>query len=161
MRALHRDIGFFVIGITLIYAISGILLIYRETSFLKQEKQIERHLAPNIQDSELGKTLHVRNFEVLKTEGEVIYFKNGTYNKTTGIVNYSDKALPSFLEKFNNLHKASNKKLTHWFSVTFGILLLFLAISSFWMHKPSTKMFRRGILFAGIGFVIAFVLLFL
>jgi hypothetical protein len=161
MRSLHRDIGFFIIGLTLIYGISGIILIYRETGFLKQEKQIERHLDANIENSELGKMLHLRNFEVVKVEGDVVYFKNGIYNKTTGMVKYSDKSLPSFLEKFNNLHKASSRSVTYWFSTIFGILLLFLAISSFWMFKPKTKLFRRGILFAGIGFIIAIILLFL
>ena len=33
MRGLHRDIGFFLIGLTLIYSISGVLLIYRDTDF--------------------------------------------------------------------------------------------------------------------------------
>jgi hypothetical protein len=161
MRALHRDIGFFVIGLTIIYSISGIVLIYRETGFLKHEKQIEKQLSPNIKESELGMILHIRNFEILKTEGNVIYFQNGTYNKTSGIVKYSEKGLPTVLEKFNNLHKKSSKNLTHLFSTIFGILLFFLAISSFWMFKLKTKMFRRGIIFAGLGFIIAIILLFL
>jgi hypothetical protein len=161
MRSLHRDIGFFVVGLALIYGISGIVLIYRETGFLKHEKQIERQLSPNIEASELGKTIHMRNFEVLKTEGDVVYFQNGTYNKATGMVKYSDKVLPVLLEKFNNMHKASNRSITHWLSVIFGIALLFLAISSFWMFKPNTKLFRRGLLFAAIGFIASMVLLFL
>jgi hypothetical protein len=161
MRALHRDIGFFVIGLAIIYSISGITLIYRDTGFLKHEKQIEKQLSPNIQESELGAILHMRNLEVSKTEGDIVYFKNGTYNKTTGIVNYSENVLPTFFEKMNNLHKKSSKDLTHLLSAIFGALLLFLAISSFWMFKPNTRMFRRGLLFAGIGFIIAIILIFL
>jgi hypothetical protein len=161
MRALHRDIGFFAIGLTIIYAISGIILIYRETGFLKSEKQIERQLSPNIKESELGMALHLRNFQVTKTEGDVVYFQNGTYNKTTGLVKYTDKALPTIIEKFNSLHKKSSRGITYIFSTIFGLSLLFLAISSFWMFKPKTKMFRRGILFAGLGLVLAIVLLFL
>lgn len=34
MRSLHRDIGFLLIGMTLIYCISGLLLIYRGNDFL-------------------------------------------------------------------------------------------------------------------------------
>jgi hypothetical protein len=160
MRSLHRDIGYFLIGLTIIYCISGILLIYRETGFLKSEKQIEKQLSANIEPSELGKVLHKRGFEVLKTEGDIIWFENGSYNKATGIATYSDKTLPSFLERFNNLHKGSTKNITHWLSVAFGILLLFLAISSFWMFKPKTKMFRRGLILAGSGLIFALVLLF-
>jgi hypothetical protein len=161
IRSLHRDIGFFVVGLTLIYGISGILLIYRETGFLKQDKQIERQLSPNIKESELGAMLHIRNFTITKTEGDVVYFQNGTYNKTSGIVHYSDKSLPGFLERLNNLHKKSSKDISHIFSTLFGASLLFLALSSFWMLQPKTKTFRRGILFAGSGLFFAIILLFL
>jgi len=76
-------------------------------------------------------------------------------------VKYSEKVLPSFLEKFNNLHKKSSRDLTHLFSTIFGILLLFLAISSFWMYKKESKMFRRGLMLAGSGIVVTLILLFL
>lgn len=42
MRVLHRDIGFLTIGLTLVYALSGILLIYRNTDLLKTEKVEEK-----------------------------------------------------------------------------------------------------------------------
>lgn len=35
IRSLHRDIGFFLVGLTLIYVFSGILMIYRDTGFLQ------------------------------------------------------------------------------------------------------------------------------
>lgn len=161
MRMLHRDIGFLVIGLTIIYSISGIVLIYRNTDFLKSEKRIEKQLSPNLNESQLCGILHVRSLVIEKIEGDVIYFQNGTYNRTTGIVNYSDKALPSFLERFNSLHKKSSGNITFLFSTIFGVSLLFLAISSFWMFKPSTKMFRRGMVFTGLGLLLAILLLFL
>jgi hypothetical protein len=42
MRIYHRCLGYFLAGIMAMYAISGITLIFRETNFLKQEKQIEK-----------------------------------------------------------------------------------------------------------------------
>jgi len=33
MRVLHRDIGFFIAGLLIIYALSGIVMIYRDTSY--------------------------------------------------------------------------------------------------------------------------------
>ena len=161
MRSLHRDLGYFVLGITIIYAMSGIILIYRDTNFLKSEKTIEKQLAPNLQASELGKAMQKRGFEVLKSEGYLIYFQNGTYNKTTGVAKYADKTLPPFIEKINNLHKASSKDLSHLLSTIFGFILLFLAVSSFWMFKPKSKQFRRGILFAGAGLVFTLILILL
>ncbi|MCK9203374.1 MAG: hypothetical protein M0P58_02930 [Bacteroidales bacterium] len=161
MRSLHRDIGFFVIGLTLIYGISGIVLIYRDTDFLKQEKVIEKKLNPNMDASDLPQMLHMRDFKVIKSEGDILYFQNGNYNSKTGIATYTSKELPSFFECLISLHFSSSRDLVHWFSLTYGILLLFLAISSFWMFKPKTKLFRRGICFAGAGIVFSIIILLL
>lgn len=161
MRALHRDIGYFVIGLTIIYGLSGIILLYRDTEFLKQERQIERQLDANISEQDLGKALHLKGFEVEKTEGDVIYFKNGTYNKTTGKANYTDKTVPPIFEKFNQFHKTASSNLVHYFGVAYAVMLLFLAISSYWMYKPKSKMFRRGIILSALGIICAVVILFL
>lgn len=160
MRSLHRDIGFLVVGMTIIYSISGVLLIYRDTGFLKSEKQVEKKLAPGISESELGMKLHLRNFKVMKTEGDILHFKNGTYNKASGVAKYTENKLPAFLEKLTHVHKISSKSTVHWITAIYGLALLFLAISSFWMHKPKTKLFRRGMFFAAGGSVIAIILLF-
>lgn len=159
MRSLHRDIGFFAIGLTLIFAVSGTMLIYRDTTFLKSEKQIEKQLEPNIKESDLGAALRMRAFEVKKVEGDVLFFKNGTYNKATGVAIYTEQKLPSFLEKLNELHKTSTRNATHWFTTIYGVILFFLAISSLWMFKKSNKQFKRGLVLAGGGFLLAIVIL--
>lgn len=159
MRSLHRDIGFFVIGLTVVFCISGIVLIFRDTDFLKQEVLIEKQIESNVDSSELGGILRIRGFEVVKTEGETVYFGNGSYNKSTGIVKYSSKELPLFLNKLNSLHKTPSRKVIHWFTLIYGVLLLFLALSSFWMFKARTKLFWRGIYIASAGLIIAAILL--
>ncbi len=161
MRSLHRDIGFLMIGITLIYGISGVVLVYRDTNFLKSEKQIEKQLQPNLSADQLGNELRMRSFKVEKNEDDIIYFGNGTYNKTTGLAKYTENSLPAFLNKISGLHKASSKSKTHWFTIVFGVLLLFLAISSFWMYKKSSKSFKRGMVFSAIGLVAAIIMLLL
>lgn len=161
MRALHRDIGFFVVGLITIYSISGIVLIYRDTDFLKHEAQVEKKLASNLQVSELGPILRLKDFKVLKTEGDILYFPNGSYNVTTGIAQYTQKELPLWLSKFSQLHKTASQSPVHWFTTVFGALLLFLAISSFWMFHAGTRQFRRGIIIAGTGIALAIILLFL
>jgi hypothetical protein len=161
LRALHRDIGFLLIGLTLVYGLSGIVFIYRDTDFLKQERRIERQLSPGIPDSELGTALHLRNVSVVRTEGDVVYFQNGTYDRKTGMASYSDKTLPAWLEKLNTLHRASSRSRVHWFTTLYGVLLLFLALSSFWMFKPGSRLFWRGTIFAAAGFGLTAILLFL
>ena len=46
MRITHRYLGYFAAGIMAVYAISGVLLIYRDTNFLKKENKTEIVLNP-------------------------------------------------------------------------------------------------------------------
>jgi len=159
MRALHRDIGFFTIGLTLMFALSGIVLVYRDISFLQYETQIERKLSPNMEPAELGRILRIRGFKVIRTEGDTILFQEGSYNSATGVATYKEPKFPFPLNKFVNLHCVTSKSLANVFVTLYGLLLLFLAISPFWMFKKVTSLFRRGIYIAGAGFVFSILLL--
>ncbi len=158
IRALHRDIGFFVVGITIIYSLSGIVLVYRDTDFLKKETKIEKTLPAGLDASALSLSLRLKNFKVIQENEEVINFQSGSYNKQSGMVVYTDKKLPSMLIKFIDLHKSVSSSPKHLPTIIYGVLLLFLSVSSFWMFKPKTKHFHRGIIIAGIGFVTAIIL---
>jgi hypothetical protein len=159
MRTLHRDIGFFAFGLVVIYILSGIVLIYRDTDFLKREVTVERQLKPNMEIGDVGKELRMREVKVTKTEGDVITFQNGTYNKTSGAAVFTSKEVMFPLNKFINFHKAISGKATHWFNLVFGFVFLFLAVSSLWMFKANTKTFRRGMILVGVGIVFTIVLL--
>ena len=54
MRILHRYLGYFLAGIMAVYALSGIVMIFRDTNFLKQQKQITKQVKPNAEPDELG-----------------------------------------------------------------------------------------------------------
>jgi len=159
MRVLHRDIGFFVIGLTVIYCISGILLTYRDTQFLKSETLVERQLAPGLQANQLGKELRLRDMKVIGENEVIVQFNSGSYDKQTGIASYVSNELPMVLGIFNNLHKASSQDSRHWFTVLYAFLLLFLAVSSFWMYKPGSRYFKRGLITALSGVAASVLLL--
>ena len=161
MRELHRYIGYFLAGIMAVYALSGIILIYRNTDFLKVEKQIEKKLSPNIKSDELGKSLRIRNFKISKTEGDILHFNTGTYNNKTGIANYTIKELPFVLKKMTELHKATTKQPLYWLNIFFGVSLLFFVISSFWMFRPKSDIFRKGMYFTIAGIILTLVLLYI
>jgi hypothetical protein len=161
MRSLHRDLGFIMIGLTLLYSISGISLIYRDTAFLKKERQITRTIEPNLEAEKLGSALHIRNFEIVRTDENRIVFNNGFYNKSSGVVEYTSIELPQWLSKINSLHKTSSRSPLHWLGIIYGILLFFMAISSLWMFKSGTGLFRRGITLAVGGTVIVLIILLL
>jgi len=159
LRSLHRDVGYFAFGLVVIYVLSGVALIYRDTDFLKRDVTVERQLKPNMEIGDVGRELRMREVKVTKTEGDIITFQNGTYNKTTGATAFTIKEVMFPFNKFINFHKAISSKATHWFNLVFGVVFLFLAVSSLWMFKPNTKTFRRGMILVGVGIVFTIVLL--
>ena len=161
MRVIHRYLGFFLAGIMAVYALSGIVLIFRDTDFLKQKEEITKELAPNIAKEELGKALDMKRFNVEKEEGNIYYFKNGTYDKSTGVAKYTKTELPLILNKMTHLHKADTNEPLFFLNIFFGTSLLFFVISSFWMFMPSTSVFKKGMYFTLGGIVLTLLLLFL
>lgn len=159
IRQLHRDIGFLTIGITIVFSISGIVLIYRDTDVFKVENAYSLKLEPNLESSELKGKLDIRHLRFTGETQEMITFDEGSYNKLTGEVHYSLLEYPYLLDKMNFMHKAISREVLHWFATIYGILLLFLAISPFWMYKPKTRLFRRGLVLSGFGLILAVVLL--
>ncbi len=154
MRALHRDIAFITIGFTIVYALSGMLLVYRNTDFLKKENQYENTLAAGIAKEKLGGELKIRNLQVEKDIEGVYYFKNGTYNSLTGEARYTKMEYPAFVGKIVNLHKLSGTSKMHWMSTLYGGLLFFLAFSSLFMYRKGTKLRRRSLITISLSVVI-------
>jgi len=161
IRIIHRYLGFFLAGIMAVYAFSGVILIYRDTDFLKTEKIVEKQLKPNLTTEEIGKSLRNRNFKIEKKEGNIVYFKNGTYNSSTGNANYTSKELPFVIKKFTDLHKANSSSPLYFLNVFFGVSLFFFVVSSFIMFKPKTKTFKEGIYISIIGVIITIAIIFL
>lgn len=161
MRIVHRYLGYFLAGIMVVYSVSGILLVYRDTDFLKKENKYEKKFEANLDEKKLGKEIKIKGFEVYKTKGDVMFFKQGTYNIKTGEAKYSKKELPFVWDKMTKLHKSQSKESLSLLNVFFGISLFFFVLSSFWMFPPKSKVFKRGMIFAAIGFVLALLLTFL
>lgn len=161
MRVYHRYLGFFLAGIMAIYSISGIVMVFRETSFLKQENHKVLTVAPNLKSDEIGPAIKIKNFKVISDTLDVVTFEQGTYNKTTGVADFKVKELPSFITKLTKLHKATTKDPLFYLNIFFGVSLLFFVISSFWMFMPGTTIFKKGMYFTVAGIVLALVMLFI
>jgi len=161
MRIYHRYLGYFLAGIMAIYAISGIVMIFRDTDFLKRKKQVEQKLSPGLNAEELGKALRMRDLKIESQNGGIVFFKQGSYNKTTGVANYTIKTLPLILDKLTRLHKANTKQPLYYLNVFFGLSLLFFVVSAFWMFLPKTTIFRKGIYFTLAGLLVTLLLLFI
>lgn len=160
MRVYHRYLGFFLAGIMAIYSISGIILIFRETSFLKSEVHKVLTIAPNLKNEEIGPAIKIKNLKTTGEEGDVVKFEQGTYNKTTGIADFKVKELPNFINKLTKLHKATTKDPLYFLNIFFGMSLFFFVISSFWMFMPGTSIFKKGVYFTIAGMVLVLIMLF-
>ena len=160
MRILHRYLGFFLAGIMAVYAISGLVLIFRSTDFLKQQVVNERTIARDLSAEEAGKVLRIKDFAVDRTDGGTIYFTGGSYEAATGRAVVTTKELPYVLDKMTHLHKANTKDPLYYFNITFGLALLFFVVSAFWMFMPGSRILRKGLLFSAAGLVLTLILLF-
>jgi hypothetical protein len=161
MRIWHRYLGFFLAGIMAVYALSGIVMVFRQTDFLKREKTYQRTLAPNLPVQELGREIGIKDLKIDKEDGNLWVFKQGTYDKSTGAVQYTTKDLPYILGKMTKFHKATTKDPLYYLNIFFGCSLLFFVVSSFWMFTPKSSIFKKGLYFTLAGLVLALLLIFI
>lgn len=159
-RLIHRYLGFFLAGIMAVYAISGITLIFRDTPFLKKEIRFEKILTPGLNAEAVGKEIKQKSLEFTSVLNSVSTFKNGSYNAQTGEVKYSKTELPFFIKKLTNLHKANTGDPLFFLNIFFGLSLLFFVISSFWMFRPKSSVFRKGMYWTIGGIVFTFLILY-
>lgn len=159
-RIIHRYLGFFLAGVMAVYAISGITLIFRTGDTFKVEKQVETTLAAGLDGEALGRALKMRGFKADRTEGDVVYFKEGTYNQATGAADYTVKELPFVLDKLTHLHKATTNDPLFFLNIFFGLSLLFFVISAFWMYLPGGPILRKGLWFTAGGILLVLLMLF-
>lgn len=160
MRIYHRYLGFFLAGIMGVYAISGIVLIFRNTDFLKIETSNVKQVAANLNAEQLGKEVKIKKLAFTSVEGDVASFNDGTYNTKTGEVNYVTKKLPLLLDKMTHMHKATSNDPLFFLNIFFGVALLFFVVSAFWMFLPGSTIFKKGLYFAAGGIVLVLIMLF-
>lgn len=160
-RVYHRYLGFFLSGVMAVYAISGIIMIFRNTEFLKQDTVITRQLAPGLTIEKIGEELRLRDLKAESETGSAITFRqSGSYNKATGEASYVIKELPFVLKKMTDMHKANTDSPLFFLNIFFGISLLFFVVSAFYMFLPKTTTFRQGIYVAAAGVLLALLVIF-
>jgi len=168
-RILHRDIGFFFIGTTLVYAISGIALNHMsdwnpnysvETNHFKTELDLEKstNTKENILQL-LDKINHRNNYKshyYPDPNTIKIFLKGGS----SVIVNtHSGNGYAEYLKKralifeTNYLHYNPNRIWT-WFSDIFAGALIFFVITSFFITKGKNSIIGRGGIYMLLGIIL-------
>ncbi len=159
-RVIHRYLGFFLSGIMLVYALSGITLVFRNTDYLKKEVLVEKVIAKELSDDELGRQVKIKGLKTNEEQGAWRKFKQGQYNAQTGEVSYVKMELPYILDKMTHMHKATTSSPLFFLNIFFGLSLLFFVISAFWMFLPSNSVFKKGMYFALGGIILTLIMLF-
>ena len=154
-RQYHRWLGFFLAGIMAVYSVSGILLIFRSTDFLKYDYVTQQQLSPNLDAKSLAENVRIRNFKIESETAQSIVFNDGEYDKASGMAKITKKDYPTPLAKLVKLHKANTNSPLFFLNITFGLALLFFVISSFLMFMPRAMPYKNGLKIAGGGIVFA------
>lgn len=156
VRKYHRWLGFFLAGIMAVYAISGILLIFRPTDFLKYDQTKQYTIETQLSGGEAVQKLKIKGLKVSQENAQTVVFNYGEYDRDTGNATITKKDYPLVLSKMVKLHKATNNSPLFWLNIAFGVALLFFVISAFLMFLPKLPMYKNGLKIAGVGAIMTF-----
>ncbi|MCG8309180.1 MAG: PepSY-associated TM helix domain-containing protein [Cytophagales bacterium] len=154
-RILHRDLGYFFIGLTCIYSISGIILIYKkdgkDPAFreVKAEKIIQVDLTPDelkklwsevmADMPRLNRVIPVKDQYRLFIAGGL-----GQYTPADGHLSCTVYEKKTFVKFINDIHYNSGKRYTWLGNIAAGSLI-FLAISGAIIIKGRKGFGKRGV----------------
>ena len=169
-HVIHRDLGYFFFGMTLIYAISGIILNhfksgdFNHPDYTKSSKTFN---APLPAGGTVDKNYALK---VLKTVGEEdgyksfvsgtgyvdIFIKYGSVyvDLNTGDAELQKKTPRYILKDFNLLHYNNIKKLYTWYSDIYAVGLILLAITGLFVLKGKNGIIGRGAWLTLLGILI-------
>lgn len=164
VRALHRDAGFFVVGLTIIYALSG-LAVNHIADWDPSFSQINRthQLSGPLPDDDQELALAAARVAKIEAAPSEIYRADDTQldvvfehrtlhvDTQTGSVLEEGQKPRFFLRLANWLHLNRGKKAWSYIADGYAVLLLFLAISGLFMLPGRKGLLGRGGLIALAG----------
>jgi len=174
LRALHRDIGYFAVGLTVVYAISG-LAVNHLKDWDPNFKQVNRThqlglRLPKDDDSAAKSVLRALGvntapreiYRASDTQLDLV-FDQRTFHVDTasGVVHEEGQAARPVLRAANWLHLNRGKKAWTYVADFYAVFLLFLAGSGLFMIPGRKGLFGRGaiVVLLGAAVPISYVLL--
>ena len=170
----HRDLGYLCVGLTLVYAVSGVAVNHRadwNPSFIiTQETTQLGTLNPNGPASpefaeqvlaELGLEGPVRGTFRPDPESVRIFLEGSTVSVdlASGEANYEQVRNRPILQAANFLHLNTPKKLWTWMADVYAIALALLAITGLFVLKGKKGITGRGAWLTGAGVAIPVIFL--
>lgn len=171
LRAVHRDVGYTAVGLTFVYAVSGLAVNHvaswdpnfantTSTHELGAPLPDDDAAAKRLVLSKLGITDEPREVYREGDELEVI-FEHRTLHVTTATGHVVDEEQKPrfFVRAANFLHLNRGKKAWTWFADSYAVGLLFLATSGMFMIAGKKGLFGRGMFFVIAGVAVPLVYL--
>ena len=164
LRALHRDLGYLAVGLTMIYALSGLAVNHIadwDPSFTQIEREVQ--VAAPLPDDDQAAAQQVMAelaiveepidvYRVSETELEIAFEKRTLHvDPTTGKVFEEGQEPRVFLRVANWLHLNRGKKAWTWFADGYAIALVVLATTGLFMIPGRKGLLGRGAIIAIVG----------
>lgn len=167
-RVLHRDLGFFFFGATVVYALSGLAINHRHhwnpsyqvTRLTGREDPARFSGTPSVdaikawmKDAGLEASYQKH---YAPAPGQLrVFFSGGTatVNQTTGEWVSETLTRRAFLHTFNKLHYNPGTWWL-WFSDAFAVSLLIIAVTGLFLVRGRHGITRRGGLLVALGVVV-------
>ena len=164
LRAFHRDIGYFAVGLTIVYALSGLAVNHLkdwDPNFRQVNRTHQLRLPLPADDDAAGKVA-LAQLGVKEEPREVyrasesrldLVFDKTTYHVDTqsGVVNEEGQSARPLLRIANWLHLNRGKRAWTYIADAYAVFLLFLAISGLFMIPGRKGLLGRGAIVALLG----------
>jgi uncharacterized protein len=163
LRAIHRDVGYLAVGLTLIYAVSGIAVnhiadwdpsfdAYERTHELGplsgDDKQVAAAAAARLDIEEKPREI----YRVSPDQLDVLYERRTLHvDAASGRVLDEGQEPRLFFRLANWLHLNRGKKAWTYAADTYAGALLFLSVSGLFMLKGRKGFFGRGVILVLLG----------
>ena len=169
-NALHRDIGYLCFGMTIIYAISGIVLNHFKSGDFIHPDYSKSFKEFKVIPPKNGKADQTYVFSILDQVGEKKNFKSFISGEnyvqiflTNGSIDVDLKSGDTQIEKkttryvikeFNLLHYNNIKKFYTWFSDIYAVGLIVLALTGLFILRGKNGIIGRGAWLTAIGIIL-------
>lgn len=157
-RVLHRDLGYLAVGLTLVYAVSGLAVNHTADWDPTYRKRVDvRQVAPfdpTLPEAELVAQVRVRlelpepqAFDQPTPSHLNLFYPQGRrvqVTLTTGQVVTEALEPRPLLHAFNRLHLNANKGIWTWIADAYAAILAFLALSGLFILRGKQGLLGRG-----------------
>ncbi len=169
LRIIHRDLGFLMVGVSIIYGVSGMIVNHMgatDPAFKTVQETIT--IDQNLMQGELPKAFEDRGLPTIKRVAQIdeehtrVMLEGGVgvYNSATGELVYEQHKQRPVVYWFNRLHY-NRVKGWSFMGDFFAASLIFFALSGIFMVRGKVGVMGRGKWYLIVGILIPLIYVFL